>query len=123
MRTSHGPDVWARRTLELVERNADVVVIDGLRSHAELAVFREELGENFLVVLVHCPDELRLERVTSRGRDDDTMSREAFLERDARELSWGLDEVISDADVIIDNTGTLEELRENIRWFLEELGA
>ena len=121
MRASHGADIWARRTLESVDREADVIIIDGVRSRAELDAFEEELGADFYLVLIDCPDELRMERVTSRGRDDDTMSPEAFRARDERELSWGLGEVLASADTVIPNTGTLEELRSRVSDLLEGL--
>lgn len=121
MRTSHGADIWARRTLESVDREADVVIIDGVRSQAELDAFKEELGADFYLVLIDCPDDLRMERVTSRGRDDDTMSLEAFKARDERELSWGLGEILASADKVIPNTGTVEELRSQVSDLLEGL--
>ena len=121
MRTSHGADIWARRTLESVDRMADVIIIDGVRSRAELDAFEEELGADFYLVLIDCPDDLRMERVTSRGRDDDTMSPEAFRARDERELSWGLGEVLASADVVIPNTGTVEELRTRVSELLDGL--
>ena len=121
MRGSHGPDVWAQRTLLVVDREADVVVIDGLRSHAELTAFKEALGEDFLLVRIDCPDEVRSDRVTSRGRDDDTATVEAFRARDDRELSWGQGEVLAAADVVIDNTGTIEGLHGKVAQLLEGL--
>ena len=121
MRGSHGPDVWAKRTLERVDAAAALVVIDGIRSHAELAVFKDALGEDFVLVLVDCPDGVRLARVTARGRDDDTASEEAFRARDERELSWGLGEVISEADLSIPNTGTIEELHGRVEGLLDGL--
>lgn len=121
MRGTDGPDIWARRTLDAVDMSASLVVIDGLRSAAELAVFREALGEDFVLVRIECPWELRLQRITSRGRDDDTVSEEAFEARDRRELSWGLGEVLDAADRVIENTGTVEGLRAQVTDFLSGL--
>lgn len=123
MRSTHGPGVWAQRTLERVDPDADLVVIDGLRSQAELDVFREALGDDFLLVMVYCPDDVRMERVVARGRDDDTYTEEAFRARDARELSWGLGEVIDAAEVTIINTGTIEELHAHIGVLLDDLAG
>ncbi len=122
MRVTDGPDIWARRTLEAVDRSAPLVVIDGLRSAAELAVFRQALGEDFVLVRIECPRELRLQRIASRGRDDDTLSEEAFEARDRRELSWGLGEVLEAADRVIENTGTIEELQAQVANLLRWLG-
>ena len=121
MRASHGPAIWARRTLEAVDREAGLVIIDGVRSRAELAVFKEELGDDLLLVLIDCPDDVRMARVTARGRDDDTGDTEAFRARDERELSWGLGDVLAEADTVISNTGTVEDLQRQVKDLLDSL--
>lgn len=121
MRSSHGPDIWARRTLEAVDREAYLVIIDGLRSKAELEAFKEELGDDLILVLIDCPDDLRMSRIIARGRDDDTVDEETFRARDERELSWGLEEVLARADTIISNTGTVEDLRKRVQDLLDGL--
>ncbi len=121
MRESHGPDVWARHTLKKVDPDAKLVVIDGLRSLAELRVFKNALGRDFVLVHIQCPTEVRMERVMGRGREDDTASEEAFRERDERELGWGLGEVMEEADVVISNTGTKQELRMNVAYLLNDI--
>ena len=123
MRGTHGPDIWARRTLAKVDPDAKLVVIDGIRSMAEMAVFKDALGHDFILVNIHCPDEIRMKRVRSRGREDDTSTLEAFRARDERELSWGLGEVIEEADVVISNTGTKQELRINVAYLLSDIFA
>lgn len=121
MRATEGPDVWARRTLEKVDRDAGLVVIDGIRSRAELDAFKRALGGNFVVVLISCPDHLRLTRVVAREREDDTVTVEAFRDRDRRELGWGLGDVIAAADILIDNTGSIADLRREVGELLREL--
>jgi dephospho-CoA kinase len=121
MRETHGADIWARRTLKKVDPDAKLVVIDGLRSMAERAVFKAALGNDFVLVHIQCPTETRMQRITSRGREDDTASMEAFRARDERELSWGLGEVLEEADVVISNTGTKQELRINVAFLLSDI--
>ena len=121
MRQSHGPDIWARRTLKKVDPDAKLVVIDGIRSLVELAVFKNALGNDFVLVHILCPDEVRLQRVRDRAREDDTATEEAFHARDERELSWGLGEVLEEADVVISNTGTKQELRMNVAYLLNDI--
>ena len=62
-----------------------------------------------------------MERVKDRGREDDTATEEAFRARDERELSWGLSEVLEEADVVISNTGTKQELRMNVAYLLSDI--
>jgi dephospho-CoA kinase len=123
MRRTHGPDIWARRTLDAIRGDADLVIIDGLRSGAELRTFKRVLGEDFVLVRIDCPKELRYARVSSRGRADDTATRRDFEERDLRELSWGLGEVLQQAQLAIDNTGTVGELRARVIELFDGLKA
>lgn len=117
-REKHGPDVWARRTLERVEGNR--VVVDGLRSLDELRAFREGFDE-VSVVAVHASPTTRYERLAQRGREDDRLDREGFRARDERELGWGLGHVIALADHLIVNEGSPQDLRLAARRVLERV--
>lgn len=111
--------IWAERTLERLSKND--TVIDGVRGDREVGVFREELGDDLVVVAVHASPCIRYARLVKRGRDDAPGRKEEFLDRDERELGWGLGSVISNADVVIVNQGTLEEFREDVEKFFSEL--
>jgi len=123
LRQEEGSDAIARRTLSLVgNAGADLAVIDGLRSKAEADFFRSHVDQ-FLLVEVWTPPEARLRRVAARGRSDDGNSEnqaEALLKRDCRELGWGMNEAIREADVRVENKGNLEELRRSVQSILNE---
>ena len=121
-REKHGPDIWARRTLERIRRS-DRVVIDGIRSVHEIKRFQEELGGDFLLVGIFASPRTRFERISRRGREDDVRTWDEFVRRDMRELSWGLGEAFATADVMIVNEGTLEEFRERVRAFLRSVSS
>lgn len=89
------------------------VVIDGIRGLPEVEVFREGL-DHFFLVAVTASREARFERVTGRARSDDVSGREEFLEKEEREDSWGLQGAIDAADLVLENEGSLEELRERV---------
>ena len=118
MRKKHGMDIWARRTLEKIDRTRDKIVIDGIRNIEEMDFFRKELGKDFLLVAIHASPETRYKRLLERKRDDDTLSVDKVKERDARELRWGLGILIALADVIIINEGSLEEFKTKVRELL-----
>jgi dephospho-CoA kinase len=50
----------------------------------------------------------------SRGRSDDMQTIEELRIRDERELGWGLQEAMDVADIVIENTSTLEEFKKQI---------
>ena len=120
-RETHGPAVWAERTVPQIREQR--VCIDGLRSPAELAVFRNAFGSGLVVFAVDAAPETRWRRVQRRRRADDAATWEEFLRRDARERGWGLEEVIAAADVKIVNEGTLDEFYGAVRQALRRLNG
>lgn len=116
MRNDYGMDIWAKRTVEKIRslKKASVLVIDGVRNIEELECFKKELGLDFVVVAIDASDEQRRKRAIARGRTDDSTDLRDLEERDKREISWGLQKVIADADIVIPNQGSLEEFRKQI---------
>ncbi len=120
MRSRKGPGIWAERTLERIEAfDADLVVIDGVRTMEEVDVFRNALGTDFFVVSIHAARDLRFVRLMERARPDDIKTREEFDARDSRELGWGIGKVIALADVVTVNHGDVGTLKDEVRDLLK----
>ncbi|WP_254536123.1 AAA family ATPase [Halomarina litorea] len=119
LREEDGPLAIAERSFPMVEdRLADheTVLVDGLRSGDEADRFEERFGDDFVLVAVTAPFDLREERIADRGRDAGAdEGGEGLAARDERELGFGMGEVIEHADVTIENDGTLEAFRERAR--------
>lgn len=118
-RQKHGLGIWAERTVPKVA--AGTTLIDGVRGTAEIQAFREVWPGRVAVIAVEAPPEVRYERVKNRARPDDSPTFEAFLERDRREISWGLRDVIASADHHLHNEGTLEDFQRQARGLLTKL--
>jgi dephospho-CoA kinase len=123
MRKEYGMDIWAKRTNEKIHamKKSKHLVIDGVRNREELELFKKELGLDFLVVAIDASDEIRRKRALARGRTDDSKNLKDLEERDKREISWGLQKVIADADIIIPNNGTLEYLKKQVLALFDNL--
>jgi len=122
LRRRYGPSVVAERTIEKVESSpevGDVFIVDGVRSLEEVEEFRKRYDT--VVVAVHASPRTRFRRLLRRGRSDDPRTWEEFLERDLRELGWGLGSVIATADYMLVNEGSVEELQKAARGILEEV--
>ena len=124
LREENGPAAIAEKSLphvrdHLDDGGDDAVVGDGLRSMVEVEAFTDEFGDDFAVVSIEAPFDLRAERLGERGRDDTDTDLEALRERDERELGFGMGDVMDHADYQIDNTGTLAEFREQARELLD----
>jgi dephospho-CoA kinase len=120
MRNKHGKDIWAKRALEKIKKmgDTDILVIDGVRNVEEIETFKQELGEDFVVVAIDVSDQVRYERAMSRDRKDDSKDLEKIKERDRRELGWGLGDVIASADIVVSNDKSIEAFFEEIRKIL-----
>ena len=126
LREEHGPAAVAERSLPLLEAalaDHETVLVDGIRSDVEVETFQQRFGEAFTLVSIEAPFELRVERITERGRDNTgtgTDSGEELRDRDERERGFGLDDAMARADVTIENTGTLAAFRTRAEEILEQ---
>jgi len=119
IREKEGPEVLARRCVPKIKASASpVVVVDGVRSMHEVREFRREFP-GFRIVAIHASPETRFKRLLKRKRSDDPKDWKTFVDRDQRELSVGIGEVIVFADHMIVNEGTKERLREELRRLLK----
>lgn len=92
---------FAKRAVNHIKEdvNSEFVVIDGVRTTADVQVLKESELELELIFL-STPFHVRLERLQSRGRGSDVeMEPEDLMYRDEQELSWGVDEILRDEDV------------------------
>lgn len=122
LREEHGDDVIARRCVDAVrDRDAELVVVDGVRGIDEVETFRDAFGDDLALVAVEAPFEDRLERLDERGRSDDVSSEEALERRDERELGYGMGEAIEAADTTVANDGSLAAFRERARAMLRKV--
>jgi dephospho-CoA kinase len=118
-RKEFGADIWAKRTLEKMPQGD--VLIDGSRSLAEINHFKSVMGNDLKIIGINAPTQMRFERLTARGRDDDPSAYEEFQTRDNRELSWGLGEALENAEITLKNDSTLEEFRNKCQSLINEI--
>lgn len=124
MRETHGPGIWAERTVEQVRKAkaAPLIIIDGCRSKDEVRVFKKEFGEDLFIVAIVAPQRTRFKRLKARARKDDIKTMDDLKARDRREVRWGLDKVMETAELKIKNNGTVEELRAAMDDLLDQIG-
>ncbi|MDD1668300.1 MAG: flagellar hook-basal body complex protein FliE [Methanomicrobiales archaeon] len=121
LREERGMDVVALLTIREVEAlRAPILLIDGLRGDAEARRFRERFP-GFLLVGIVSEFGNRLARSSARGRSDDLSRAEELRNRDRREEGFGLARALAEADLVLENNGSLKEFEGKARAFFERI--
>jgi len=108
LRQAEGDAAIAKRCIPRIESTLkSKVLIDGVRSLAEVEEFKKHFAK-FTFVAIHTSPETRFKRLFTRQRSDDPKVMETFRQRDQRELGVGLGNAIAMADYIIVNEGNIE---------------
>ncbi len=105
-------------------KNYSSVVIDGIRSVAEIEVLKK-VGHVRLLA-IHASEDTRFKYLRRRGRADAPSDSNEFTGRDKRELSVGVSEAIALANEMISNNElTLEQLKlqayDIVKGWLDEI--
>ena len=110
LRQKNGPGAIAELIKESIQKsNHEIIIIDGIRSIHEINVLKET--GNLKLLAVEASSETRFNFLTQRKRSDNPLTKEKFEERDNREISVGLQEIIKLADETIENNNvTIDEL-------------
>ena len=122
LRAERGMDAIALLCVpEIQQQTAPLVLVDGIRGDAEVAVFRR-IFSGFTLISIDSSFETRLARIRERGRSDDFESADELRLRDMRELGWGLGNALKEADIHLSNEGTLAEFSTAVHYLLDTLG-
>jgi dephospho-CoA kinase len=126
LRQDLGPGAVGHIVLQKLARDgsSNNVVIDGIRSIAEVEVLKK-VGQVRLLA-IHASQDIRFKHLNKRGRADAPSNGNEFAGRDKRELSVGASEAIALANEMISNNDlTLEQLKlrayDIVKEWLEEI--
>jgi len=113
LREKNGQGAIAKLVTPQIENSKyNVIIIDGIRSNAEIEVLRKYGVVKLLAV--HASTNTRFGFLKQRGRSDDPQTKENFEERDNREIDVGISNSIALSDETISNNNlTKGELIEH----------
>jgi len=121
LRKIEGSAAIAKRCiLKLKNQPRQVVFIDGIRSLNEVEEFKKHFPM-FILITIHASPKTRYQRLIRRRRSDDPTDWDTFMERDLRELGIGMGDVISVADYMIVNEGTIRQLKQKTLQFIKKV--
>jgi dephospho-CoA kinase len=125
LRQDLGPGAVGHIVLQKLARDDSCsnVVIDGIRSIAEVEVLKE--AGHVKLLAIHASQNTRFKHLKERARADAPSNGNEFAGRDKRELSVGVSEAIALANEMISNNDlTLEQLKlrayDIVKEWLEE---
>ena len=114
LRKNYGPEIIAEKCVSLIKKlESNVFFIDGLRSMAEVIVFRKYW--KFPLIATVVDEKIRYERLSNRKRPDDPNSLSEIRDRDQREIRFGLNEVIENANYTINNNLSEMDVQQETR--------
>jgi len=126
LRQDLGPGAVGHIVLQKLARDGSCsnVVIDGIRSIAEVEVLKDAGYVKLLAI--HASQNTRFKHLRERGRADAPSNGNEFAGRDKRELSVGVSETIALANEMVSNNDlTLEQLKlrayDIVKEWLEEI--
>lgn len=126
LKEKYGNGVYGKILREIAEKEGGDFVFDGLRNLDELEELKK-LPETYLVAIV-APLDVLVERVQSRKRDADSeMDHEEIVRKILIEMGelpspfgFEINKCIEKADLVVENIGTINEMREKLEDFLEK---
>ncbi|MFW9946388.1 MAG: AAA family ATPase [Candidatus Odinarchaeota archaeon] len=114
LREKEGDGIIAQKCVELIKKlEAEIIFIDGIRSITEVEIFRKHW--KFPLIEIAAKDKLRYKRIAQRERSDDSKIFTEIIERDRREIGFGIIDVLKKANYKITNNSTIKRLEKKTR--------
>ena len=118
LRLKHGPSFLALRAIERLKKR-EFHIVDSIRNPAEAEALRAHGGDDFILMGIDAPMEMRFKRGLIRRRLGDAKTLEDFIKKEGEENknnpeNQQLKKCLKMADVIIINDSTIEDLHRKI---------
>ncbi|MFX1596908.1 MAG: AAA family ATPase [Promethearchaeota archaeon] len=120
LRDKGGEGIIAQKCVELIKNlEVDIIFIDGIRSITEVEIFRKHW--KFPLIEIVTKDKLRYKRIAQRKRSDDSKDFTEIIERDKREIGFGIIKVLKQANYRIINNSTIKRLEKKTREIVRKI--
>lgn len=123
MRAKFGNSYLANRILRKLKEDA---VVDSIRNLGEVDAFRK--SENFILIAIDAPAEVRYNRAKDRGRVAEGETLQEFMENEAKELKGSrnmqqINACMLEADYTIINASNMHAFHWQIETVLKKAGG
>ncbi|MEE4178597.1 MAG: AAA family ATPase [Bacteroides sp.] len=123
MRAKNSPSYIIEELYEAAALEDKNCIIESIRTPGEVAALRSK--PDFFLLAVDADPRIRFNRVRKRNSETDKVSFTTFINNEQREMhsedpnKQNLAECIRQADFVIENNGSMEELHEKTEEFLK----
>ena len=128
LRQKYGTHVLAKIAIDFMKKTSEIKIIDGIRNPGEVDFLRQQFSDDLKLIAIDAPQQVRFERIVKRNRDSDPKTWEEFVAVDERdqgkdqpEYGQKVRKCIEMADVVIQNDGSLEELKKKVEEIIKQL--
>lgn len=123
MRESHGPDIFAKSVVAKLKDGKNYI-ITSIRHPDELKLLKQQ--KEFVLVNVTASEEVRLQRIIARNREEDPKTLDELRKKEKQESSndrnkQQLHNVVKKADIVLKNEESLKELQDKVNTLLHDL--
>lgn len=123
LRAKHSPSFIIEELYREAAELGQNCIIESIRTPGEIQALRSETG--FFLLAVDADPRIRYNRIRKRNSETDNVSFQTFIKNEQREMhstdqnKQNLAECIKQADFVINNNGSLDQLHEKTEAFLE----
>lgn len=128
LRQKYGSHILAKIALDLMGKNNEIKIIDGIRNPGEVDFLKKQFGDDFKLIAIDAPQQVRFERVVKRNRASDPKTWEEFVAVDERdqgkdqpEYGQQVRKCIEMADVVIQNDDSMDEFQKKVEDAVKEV--
>jgi dephospho-CoA kinase len=121
LRNTFGQDIISKIIHNDVEhKKNNIIIIEGMRRFDDMACFMDD--EAFKIVFIKADEKIRYQRLNQRSenKDDQNKTWEEFLKESNSESELQIREIAKKANFVIDNSGTIQELHDQIDKMMRE---
>lgn len=117
MRQSKGVDYWMKQVVnEIKEKSYKKVIVDGVRLPSDNEVLKNAFKSDYVLFKVDASPIVRFKRLKKRARPGFPKTLEEFKKHEQRQNEmFNLSETFKQAEEVIDNSSTLEDLEQRVK--------
>jgi len=128
LRKKYGSHILAKLAVEYMQRDKEMLIVDGIRNPGEIEYLRKKFGKDFVLIAVDVSQQLRFERIIQRARPTDPKTWEEFVALDERDQGKGEPDYgqqtakcREQADFVVVNNGTPGEIESKVNEIIQKI--